>query len=193
MASLLDILKQFNWVDIFFAILLIRICYVAVKNGFPVELFKFLGTLLAAYLSLHYYTNLSDYITSYNATKALSIEYVSVISFIALVILGYIILALLGRLFSRFLKMEAAPKLNKWGGFILGIARSFLLMSLVIFVFLISSSQYLMHSVDNSYSGKYLFKIAPTAYTWLWDNVMSKFRPQEKFNSVVLKAYPSEK
>ena len=192
MDSLLDILKQFNWVDIFFVVLLIRICYVSVKNGFPAELFKLLGTLLAVYLSLHYYIDLSGYITSYTNAKNLSLEYLTVISFAALAILGYFVFALLGKIFSRFLKMEAAPKLNKWGGLILGMARSFLLMSLIIFIFLVSSNQYLMHSVNNSYSGKRLFKIAPAAYTWLWDSVMSKFRAQEKFNSAVLEVHPNE-
>ena len=53
---IVEIIKQFNWVDIFVIILSVRVLYIAVKNGLPVELFKLLGTIAAIYLSLHYYT-----------------------------------------------------------------------------------------------------------------------------------------
>jgi len=193
--ALLNVLKQFNWVDIFFVIILIRTCYVAVKNGFPAELFRLLGIILAIYLSLHYYINFSDYIIGYAGAKNLPPEYLTFISFVVLVILGYLIFTLLGKVFSRFIKMEAIPNLNRWGSLILGIARSFLLVSLLIFIFVIAPTGYFRNSVNNSYSGKRLFKIAPAAYTWLWNSIMSKFRTQEKFNDAILKvqASPTEK
>lgn len=184
----MDILKQFNWVDIFYVIILIRIGYVAVKNGFPVELFKLLGILLAAYLSLHYYIIFSDYIVGRIGEKALPLQDdITFLSFIALAILGYLIFMLLGRVFSRFIQMEAVPNLNKWGSLILSIMRSFLCVSLLIFILVISPWGYFRDSVNNSYSGKRLFKIAPAAYTWLWDSIMSKFSTQEKFNETIFK------
>ena len=184
--ALLNILKQFNWVEIFFAILLIRICYVAVKNGFPVELFKLLGTLSAAYLSLHYYIIFSDYIVGRIGEKFIPLEYLTFFSFIALAILGYLIFMLLRKVFSRFIQMEAVPKLNKWGSLILSMMRGFLFVSLLIFILVIAPTGYFRNSVNNSYSGKRLFNIAPTTYTWLWNGIMSKFRTQEKFNETIL-------
>ena len=193
--ALLDILKQFNWVDIFFVILLIRICYVALKNGFSVELFKLLGTISAVYLSLHYYIIFPDYIVGRIGAKNIPLEYLTFFSFIALAILGYLIFMLLSKVFSRFIQMEAVPNLNKWGSLILSIIRSFLLVSLIIFIFVIAPTGYFRNSVNNSYSGKRLFTIAPTTYTWLWNSIMSKFRTQEKFNDAILKvqASPTEK
>jgi len=185
--ALLDVLKQLNWVDVFFVILLIRICYVAIKNGFPVELFKLLGTLSAVYLSLHYYIIFPDYIVGRIGAKNIPLEYLTFFSFILLAILGYLIFMILSKIFSRFIQMEAVPTLNKWGSLILSIMRSFLLVSLLIFIFVIAPWGYFRNSINNAYSGKRLFKIAPTTYTWLWDSIMSKFRTQEKFNDAILK------
>jgi len=184
--ALLDILKQFNWVDIFFVILLIRICYVAIKNGFSVELFKLLGTISAIYFSLHYYIIFPDYIIGRIGAKNIPLEYLTFFSFVVLAILGYLIFMILSKVFSRFIQMEAVPNLNKWGSLILGIIRSFLLVSLLIFIFVIAPGSYFRNSVNNSYSGKRLFKIAPATYTWVWNSIMSKFRTQEKFNETIL-------
>lgn len=189
--ELLEILKRFNWVDIFFVIILLRTCYVSVKNGFPAEFFRLLGVILAIYLSFHYYINFSDYINSLTGKKNLSSEYLTFVSFLVLVIIGYLIFALLGRVVSRFVHLEAVPALNRWGSLILAIARSFLMVSLIIFIFVITPGSYFKNSVANSYSGKRLFKIAPATYTWVWDSVMSKFMAQEKFNDSVLKVQPN--
>jgi len=192
---LLNILKQCNWVDVFFVIILIRICYVAIKNGFSVELFKLLGTISAVYLALHYYIIFPDYIVGRIGAKNIPLEYLTFFSFVSLATLGYLIFMLLRKVFSRFIQLEAVPKLNKWGSLILSIFRSFLLVSLIIFIFIIAPTAYFRSSVSNSYSGKRLFQIAPATYTWLWNSIMSKFRAQEKFNDAILKVQvsPTEK
>lgn len=186
--AVLDILKQLNWVDIFVIILLLRICYIALRNGLAVEFFKLLGTLGAIYLSLHYYTALSDWITQrqFILKEKMPLEFLDFLIFVLLAVLGYVIFLILREAFSRFFKMEAKARINKWGGLILGIARGFLFMSLIIFALLISSIGYLKNSVVNSYSGKYLFKIAPATYTKLWSGLLSKFMTKEEFNSTIL-------
>lgn len=64
-------------------------------------------------------------------------------------------------------------------------------MSLIIFILLVAPSDYFRDSVNDSYSGKRLFKIAPITYAWLWSSVMSKFRAQEKFNETILQVQAS--
>lgn len=184
----LTTLKQFNWIDILAIILLIRIGCVALKNGFFVELLKLLGSILAVYLSLHYYTIFSNNIGSRIGIEKKPTELITVSAFILLAILGYLVFMLLRALFSRFIQMEAVPTLHKWGGFILGIFRGIILLSLLIFVFVISPFNYLTHSVQNAYFGKFFFKIAPVAYSRLWNGITSKFMAQEKFNPAVLEA-----
>ncbi len=183
----LSIVKQFNWVDILVVILLFRIGYIAIKNGLPAELFKLLGIISAIYLSLHYYTALSDWIRAHIAAeKKMPLEFLDFLVFLVLAILGYLIFVLLRSIFYRFIKMEAVPRLNKWGGLALGVARGFLLVGLVIFMLVISSISYLKNSVKNSYSGRQLFNVATSTYSWLWNAIASKFMPGEKFNRTIL-------
>jgi len=182
---LLQIIRQFNWVDIFIIILLIRICYIAIKNGFIAELFKISGTILAIYLSFHYYTYLSDIVRQRFISQKLSLDFLDFLCFTFLAVLGYLVLVLLRQVFSYLIKMEALPQLNRWGGLALGVIRGFLLSSLIIFILLISSITYLKNSVIDSYSGRRLFKIAPATYSKVWFGFASKFMPQEKYNSTI--------
>lgn len=59
-------------------------------------------------------------------------------------------------------------------------------MSLVMYILVVSPVGYLKDSVASSYSGKYLFKVAPAIYSGLWKGIASKFISQEKFNQNIL-------
>jgi uncharacterized membrane protein required for colicin V production len=186
---LLDILKQFNWVDIVVIILLLRIGYIAFKNGLLIELFKLLGTTLAIYLALHYYTTFSDWINQRLPIlrEKVPFEFLDFLSFLALAILGYLIFVLLRSMFYRVInKIEAVPQLNHWGGLVLGLARGILFNSLIIFMLVISSIDYFKNNATDSYLDHRLFKIAPATYSWLWNSFMSKFMPNERFNKTIL-------
>jgi len=181
----IQILKQINWVDILVVIILIRIGYVSRKTGFVKEFFKLLGTIFALYLGLHYYTKLSDFVGKKINIPAMPLEFFDFIFFVILVLIGYLIWVLLRESFTHFIKMEAVPTLSKWGGLILGLSRSILLSSLVIFMLAISSVNYFKESTINSYSGKKLFKVATQTYSIIWNGLMSKFMTQEKFNPTI--------
>jgi uncharacterized membrane protein required for colicin V production len=182
---LLEMVKQFNWVDTFVVIVLFRICYIAVKNGLAAEIFKLLGTLAAIYLSLHYYTALSDWVKSRLSLEKLSLEFLDFISLVILVFVGYAIFILLREVFARFIKMEAVPKLDKWGGFVLGGARGVLLTGLIIFMLVASSISYLKTSVDSSYLGRRILRVGPATYGWLLNSITSKFVSSERYNETV--------
>jgi uncharacterized membrane protein required for colicin V production len=184
---LLDIVKQFNWLDILLIIILFRITYVAMKMGIPVDFFNLLGTIIAVYLAMHYYTDLSDVLVQRLpvSKEKMPLEFIDFLSFVFLAIVGYFILLSFRFLFSHFIKMETTPNLNKWGGLVLGMARGFLLTSLITFMLVISSSAYLKKSVVNSYLGRRLFNAAPNTYVWLWNKVASKFMTREKLNKTV--------
>ncbi len=184
---LLNILKQFKWIDIFILILIFRICYIALKSGFPIEFFKFLGSISAIYCSMHYYVLISDFIRArFPVEKRMPLEFMDFLVFLLLAISGYLIFVLLRSVFSHFIKIEAVSALNKWGGLILGLFRSMLLVSLIIFALAISSVSYLKDSVKRSYLGPRLFSVAPDTYAMLWNNVISKFAKSEKENIAVL-------
>ena len=178
---LIDILKALDWVDIVIVILLFRIGYVSTKTNIYSEVFKLLGTVAAIYISFHYYASLSATLTTRLNLKVAE-ESLSFLCFIILAVLGYWALAFLRKFFQRFIKMEASPQLNKWGGLVLGVARGFMLASMLVFILTLAPSGYVAKSVNGSYSGKRIFRIAPDIYGAIWNGFMSKFMPGETFN-----------
>jgi len=183
-----EILAKFNFLDFIILIVLFRICYIAAKTGLSVEIFKFFGVIFSTYLGLHYYTTLSDLIQRRFLPQDMPLEFMDFITFLLLIILGYLCFVVLRSIFFRFIQLNAIPKINQIVGLILGIGRGFLVIGLLTFTLGISSVTYLSSSVKHSYLGSRAFVISPQTYNWLWSNIFSKFSAKEKFNSTVLEA-----
>lgn len=180
-----DIFQQINWVDVLVAILLVRSCYLGFKNGLFIEFFKTLGTISAIYFAMHYYTLFSDLLGNRFKIEKIPLEFLDFIVFVILAIVSYGFFVGLRYSLSRFIKTEVVPLLNKWGALFIGLVRGLFLVSLVAFMLLISTVGYLKDSVNNSYSGKRLIKVATSTYSFLWNSIFSKFMPNEKFNTTI--------
>ena len=183
-----SIIKSINWVDICVIILLLRICYIALKNGFVHEIFKVFATVTALYFSLHYYSVLAGGIRSRLNLNTQALVSLDFFIFITLVILVYLVFFFLRKIFSKALKIEIIPALNKWGSFIFGLARALLLASLLMFMLLLSGVGFLNRGVQESYCARYIAGIAPAVYSSLWHGIFSKFFSGEKFNDNTLEA-----
>jgi len=183
---LLDILRQFNWFDIFIVFLLLKIGYTSVKNGFVVELFKFLGTVFAIYISFHYFTVLSDiFMKRVPDEQGFPLPFMDYVVCLVLIISIYLFFVLLRNLVCHFVKMEAVPTLSKWGGFILGIGRGIIVSSLIAFLFFISTVDYLSASAKNSYISRRIFNVSISTYDAAWNGLMNKLAPNEKHNRTI--------
>lgn len=193
MQALLDAIHQINWVDIVVLTLLFRIGYIALENGFSQEIFKLSGTALAAYLSLHSYLSLTNAILGFDRSGALEGQRAAFefAFFLLLAIAGYFIFVFLRKGFYRLVKLEAVPRLNKWGGLLLGCFRAFLAVSLLLFTLCIAPFDYPKTSVQGSYASKYLIRIAPAAYSWLWNSLVSKFMTGSELNVAVFEVQDS--
>lgn len=182
---MLNFINQLNFVDIIIIIITLRICYIAAVMGLVIELFKLSGLLFATYISLHYYTSVSDIIGRNFLPKGMPLEFIDFLIFVILAVTAYLVFIVLRSIFYRVIKLEATPKINKIGGLILGVARAYFTIGLLIFTLLISSVSYLKNSAAHSYLGSRAFLIAPRAYNWIWESIISKFSPKEKFNPTV--------
>jgi uncharacterized membrane protein required for colicin V production len=180
-----NIFQQLNWVDILVALILLKVCYTAAKNGLPIEFFKFLGTITAIFISLHYYVALSDLALKGINNPKMSLEFVDFLSFLVLALVSYLLFVFLRKITLQLIKIEAVSTLNKWGGFILGAGRAVLLSSLVIFALTISSINYFKDSAMASYSGKRLFRVCANTYRLIWNNAVSRFMTNEKLNKTI--------
>lgn len=182
---MVEAITQFNFIDIIIIILAIRICYISFQLGLPVELFKLLGIIFTIYLSLHYYTGLSDIIQHWFFPKGMPLEFLDFLIFITLASTAYLGFVVLRGMLYRFIKLEASPRISQVGGLILGLARLFLTVGLLAYILIISSVKYLNDSVKYSYLGSKVSSIAPQTYGWIWGNIVSKFSASEKFNPTV--------
>ncbi len=182
---ILDIFNQTNFIDIIIVIILFRICYIAAKMGLAIEFFKFLGVIFATYVSLHYYTKVSDIIQRSLLPKGMPLEFADFVIFLVLAQVIYLGFVVIRNIFCHFIKLEAVPEISKFGGLLLGLIRGFLVVGLLVYTLSISSINYLTNSVKNSYLGSRAFLISPNTYSWLWNNIFSKFSATEKLNSTV--------
>lgn len=181
----IDIFQQLNFLDLLILILLFRICYIAIRTGLAIEFFKLSGVVFAIYIASHYYVSIADMIRERYLHQAVPLEFADFLVFCLLALLAYLFFVLLRITFYRFMKMEAAPNLNKYGGLILGLARGYFSVGLLVYLLMISSVSYLNDSVKHSYLGTRFSSVSAQTYNWIWDSVFSKFFPQEKSNVVV--------
>lgn len=183
-----DIYKQANFLDLIIVITVFRICYVALKTGLVVEIFKLLGVLFATYISLHYYISISDIIQNRFLPPGMPLEFFDFLIFIFLFGAGYMLFVALRVTLYRFIKLEALPAINKTGGLLLGLLRGFFVTGVLVFMLSISTTSYLSRSVKHSYLGNRAIFILPNTYSWLWDNIFSKFSAKDNFNPTVNEA-----
>jgi len=181
----LNMLTQFNWVDIVIIVLFVRLGFEAIKMGIAVEAFKLLGSLLAVYLAFHYFTSLADFIAKALSLETVPIEFIDFFCFNILWSLGYGISILFRLLFSHFVKIETISPLNRWGALALGMVRAFFVVSMTSFMLSMSSVSYLKDSVSNSFLGSNAVEFAPGVYRACWNGLFSKLMPEEKFNNTV--------
>jgi uncharacterized membrane protein required for colicin V production len=104
-----DVINRLNWIDLVFVILLIRTGYVAVRNGFLVEIFKISGTILAIYLGCHYYAFLAAFFHSRLGSEGSSAAVPETLSFVVCgSVMVFEVFCLLKRAFRRVLQRVLA-------------------------------------------------------------------------------------
>jgi uncharacterized membrane protein required for colicin V production len=188
---LADTILQLNIVDLAIAILLVKICYTAVKTGLVTEAFKLLGTISATYLAMHYFTTLADVVRGGAVAKRMGLEFLDFLAFVLLVLLGYGFFVVSRLAFARFIKAEAVPRLNRIGGLILGVVRGFIASGLVVFMLFICSVSVIKDMARVSYFGTKIVKISFSLYNGMWNGFFSKVMPQERANETLLEIQDS--
>lgn len=164
-------LPETNWVDIIVVIFVIRGAYIGLTRGFSIELFKFLGTIGAAVLSLLYYERLGTWLSAHTN---LSPVVANSLSFVVLISLLLFIFTIVRTLSFKVLHVELIAGWESWAGFILGIIRSLILVSLFLHLLLFIPVEYIKESVEKtSFSGPYLERVAPKVLKFV-----VQFRPK---------------
>ena len=154
---------KFNWVDIFFVILLFRTCYVSFKSGLLPELFRLSGLFLAFIFSFNNYLLASGFLAEHVKLRGLKAEITGFLFIFLIVILIFKLLAILA---DKLLgNSENVSLANKLVSLALGLTRGVLLTGLVYILFIHSPVNYLYKSAkEKSFLAPYASLVAPFAY-----------------------------
>ena len=157
-----EVFQRINWVDILVVILLFRTSYIGARTGLSEEIFRIIGVLIGVFLSLKYYSALGSRI---NASISLPQELIDGLTFLILILLSMLTMKLVSLGLTKIVKLAFAEKIDKWGGFLFGLFRGAVLLSLLFVLFGIFQFDYLVKSVEErSLTGPYIGKIAPNVY-----------------------------
>lgn len=157
-----EIFQRINWVDVLVVILLFRTSYIGARTGLSNEIYKVIGVVLGLYLAMRYYSPLGSRL---NVNISLPQELVDGITFLILILLAMLSLKLVGMGLTKIVKLTFSDSINKWIGFLAGLFRGALIVSLLFALFGIIQIDYLVKSVgERSLTGPYIQKLAPYVY-----------------------------
>jgi uncharacterized membrane protein required for colicin V production len=180
-----EILRQFNWVDIFVAILALRILYISFKNGLKFEFFKILGIFCAMFLALQYYTSVSAFLNARVFNRPVPSSFLNSVAFFLLAVAGYGFFFIVRIILSKFIHTEIDARVDKWGGLTVGVFRAALTASIVLLFFLATAKPYFRKSIQSSFSGTHVARVAHDTYVFFWDNFAAKVQKNDKINPAV--------
>lgn len=157
-----EVFHRINWVDILVVILLFRTSYIGARTGLSEEIFRIIGILLGLFFSMKYYSALG---TLLNTNISLPQELINGITFFILILLSILSMKLVSLGLTKIVKLAFADKIDKWGGFIVGLFRGAVILSLLFTLFGIVQVDYLVKSVEErSLAGPYIKQMAPNVY-----------------------------
>ena len=159
----MELITKINWVDVLVAILMLRISYVAFRDGLSHEIFPFIGSILIMVLAMHCYTVLGSSMS--RNMMNMPIELANFLSFLVLMVaLGFIV-RLLRLLLDKIVKVQWHPIMEKFGGLAVGIMKAYVVTGIVLMTLSLMPLSYIVWSIkDKSLTGKYILRAGPQIY-----------------------------
>lgn len=155
-------LTKFGWVDILFVTILIRIGYVAFKNGILPEFLRLAGLFSAFILSFNNYTLVSHFISAHTKWNGASPD---IVSFLFIFLVTLFIFKLIASAPGLLSSGENVSPVTKIIALTFGCGRALLLISLIYTLFLNGPIKYLAKSArEKSMLSQYIAGIAPATY-----------------------------
>lgn len=165
-----------NWVDFLMIALILRTCYIGIKTGIGIELFKLFSLWLVTVSAFHVYTTpLSDMLNE--KLPALPLDAGDVFVFASLVTLITVLVRIIRESFFLLVKIEAQNSWDKWAGLCVGFIRGIWMASIGLFIMTISTIQYLEVSAKTSLFGSKVLNVAPNIYKSNYEGLFSRFIP----------------
>ncbi|MCM8778884.1 MAG: CvpA family protein [Candidatus Omnitrophica bacterium] len=143
------------------------------RNGLVLELWSLGGWCVALYLSLKFYKPIASSLYEHTEVSLVLNE----ILVFGGITLGTIMLAnLIGQFFKRIVRIKLIERLNLFGGAVLGIVKSGVVLSALFYLLGILEIPYLEKSIqERSLSGRKITRVSNVVYRNVED-FLSKYR-----------------
>lgn len=159
----MELIAKINWVDVLVAILMLRISYVAFRDGLSHEILPFIGSILVMVLATRYYTVFGSFV-SQNMIN-MPVELANFLCFFTLVITMGLVIRLLRAMLDKIVKVQWHPMIDKFGGLAVGIMKAYVITAIVLMTISLMPLPYLQWSIkDRSLTGKYVLRAGPEIY-----------------------------
>ncbi|MDP2929919.1 MAG: CvpA family protein [Candidatus Omnitrophota bacterium] len=156
----MELIAKINWVDVLVAILMLRISYVAFRDGLSHEIFSLLGSFLIVILAMRYYTVFGSFI-SRNMVDV-PVEISDFLSFLILVVSSGLLVRVVRIILDKVVKVEWHPMIERFGGLAVGMMKAYIVTGIVLMTLSLMPLSYLKWSIkDKSLTGKYFLAMAP--------------------------------
>ena len=173
---------SFNWVDLVLIAVFFAIVYDGQKSDLVTEILKVVGIILATFVTLHYYTQLSVLL---HGKVFVVQEYKELFAYALLIGLMMLMITMIRGGWLILLGIEISPWLEKWGRIITASIRAYLLVGLLFLAFFVSNHTVAMNSARNCFLAKYAENISLDVYQGMFRS-LSRFFPEETINADAL-------
>ena len=154
-----------NVLDVIIGIVLVLFAITGLRKGLIVEAFYLASFLFGAYGAMHFSDAVADWMSDFINVNE---DYLTIISFIVTFIIVLILVRFLGRIISRLLEAICLGFVDKIGGFIFGVLKGALLVSVIIMIMNVFGASDLINN-DLRKSSK-LYTLTETIANTIYDN-----------------------
>lgn len=160
----MQILSRINWLDIVVLSLMLRISYVAARDGLSHEIFPFFGSLALLVFSLHYYKIFGSFLS--HDLGNIPAEISNFASFLMIVVVFGFVIKFIKIVLNKMVQVQWHPAIEQIGGLIAGIAKAYIITAIVLIVFALVPFSYFQWSIrDKSLTGQYVLRAGPEIYS----------------------------
>ena len=184
-------IKSINWIDVALVFLFLRVIFIGVKNGLITELFKFLGVVIAVFVSLHYYAILAAKLAK---VTTVSSGFWEIVMFAGLWFAVTVIFKYIREGILLLFKIETNHQgFDKYAAGILASGRGILICSLTIFLILLVANAPVKRLTLHSYGYKISGRAAVGTYSFLFNNLVDKLWAGQHYNEATAQVLHPEK
>lgn len=154
-----------NVLDVIIGIVLILFAITGLRKGLIVEAFYLASFIFGAYGAMHFSDAVADWMSDFiNVSE----DYLTIISFIVTFIIVLVLVRFLGRIISRLLEAISLGFLDKIGGFIFGVLKGTLLVSVLVMVMNVFGASDLIN--DDLRKSSKLYTLTDSIANTIYDN-----------------------